>query len=167
MKRSLIALVLAVTAVVATGALVPATSQPPEQRTSLTWFDPRKTDFEKGMNLGGKGFAGDMAVIKDSLFDPETCEKAGTLLLRFQGIKAIGENDGFFMAEGQVLLPDGKVAIALAGRFTELDAETGAMGAVTGGTGAYRDVTGDFNVVEDQQMCDKRGSLISASLVLE
>ena len=167
MKKPLIALVLAATAVVATGALVPATSQPPEQRTTLTWFDPNKTDFEKSMNLGGKGFAGDMSVIKDSMFDPETCEKAGTLLLRFQAVKAIGNDDGFFTADGQVLLPDGKVAISLAGRFTEFEAEGGAAGAVTGGTGAYRDVTGEFHVVEDQRMCEKRGAVITADVVLE
>ena len=167
MKKLLIVFVLAATAVVVTGAVVPATSQPPAQRTTLTWFDPNKTDFEKGMNLGGKGFAGDMSVIKDSMFDPETCEKAGTLLLRFQAVKPIGENDGFFMADGQVLLPDGKMAISLAGRFTEFEAEGGAAGAVTGGTGAYRDVTGEFHVVEDQRMCDKRGALITADLVLE
>lgn len=167
MKKALIVLTLAVSVVAVVGTAIPAISQPPEQRTTLTWFDPNKTDFEKGMNLGGKGFAGDMAVIKDSLFDPETCEKSATLLLRFQAVKEIGDRDGFFLTDGGLLLPDGKVTISIPGRFSEFEAEGGAAGAVTGGTGAYRDVTGEFHVAEDQQMCDRRGAVITADVVLE
>ena len=167
MKKSLVVLALAASVVVVTSGVMPAVSQPPEQRTTLTWFDPNKTDFEKSMNIGGKGFAGDMAVIKDSMFDPETCEKSGILLLRFQAVKAIGDRDGFFLTEGGLLLPDGKLTIALPGRFSEFEAEGGAAGAVTGGTGPYRDVTGEFHVVEGQAMCDRKGALITADLVLE
>ncbi|MDQ3953388.1 MAG: hypothetical protein M3279_10580 [Actinomycetota bacterium] len=167
MKKTLAVVALGVCVMLAAGAVMPAISQPPEQRTTLTWFDPNKTDFEKGMNLGGKGFAGDMSVIKDSMFDPETCDKVATLLLRFQGVKAAGRNDGFFLADGGLLLPDGKISIYLPGRFSDFEDEGGAAGAVTGGTGAYRDVTGEFHVVEDQQMCDRRGALITADVVLE
>ncbi len=167
MKKPLVACALGASLVLAAGAVMPAISQPPGQRTTLTWFDPNKTDFEKGLNLGGKGFAGDMAVIKDSLFDPETCDKSATLLLRFQAVKAIGNDDGFFLTEGGLLLPDGKVIISLPGRFSEFGSEGGSAGAVTGGTGAYRDVTGEFHVVEDQQMCDRRGALVTADVVLE
>lgn len=167
MKKPLAATALGASLVVGAGAIMPAISQPPEQRTTLSWFDPRKTDFEKGLNLGGKGFAGDMALIKDTMFDPETCEKAGTLLLRFQAVKAIGDRDGFFLDDGVVLLPDGKMSLHVGGRFSEFEAEGGAAGAVIGGTGAYRDVTGEFHVVEDQKMCEKRGALITADVVLE
>lgn len=159
--------VTTLTVLVLGAAAMPAISQPPEQRTTLSWFDPRKTDFEKGLNLGGKGFAGDMAVIKDSMFDPETCEKAATLLLRFQAVKAIGDNDGYFLTDGGLLLPDGKLIISIPGKFTEFESETGAAGAVTGGTGAYRDVTGEIHVVEDQSLCERRGALITADIVLE
>lgn len=167
MKKSLGVLALAASVVVVTSGVMPAVSQPPEQRTTLTWFDPNKTDFEKGMNLGGKGFAGDMAVVKDSFFDPESCEKAGTVLLRFQAVKAIGDNDGFFLTEGGLLLPDGKLTLSIPGRFSEFEAEGGAAGAVTGGTDAYRDVTGQIHVVEDQEMCGRKGAVITADLVLE
>ena len=167
MKKSLVVLALAASVVVVTSGVMPAVSQPPEQRTTLTWFDPNKTDFEKSLNLGGKGFAGDMAVVKDTMFDPETCEKAGTLLIRFQAVKAIGDRDGFFLTDGGLLLPDGKLTLAIPGKFSEFEAEGGAAGAVTGGTGAYRDVTGEFHVVEDQAMCDRKGAVITADLVLE
>lgn len=159
-----LALTFVLSAVVAAG---PAISQPPAERTTLTFFDPRATDFEKGLNLGGKGFAGDMAVVKDTMFDPETCEKSATLLLRFQAVKAIGENDGFFITDGGLILPDGKLGISLFGRFSEFASEGGSPGAVTGGTGANRDVTGEFTVSERHRTCDKRGSLITASLLLE
>jgi hypothetical protein len=167
LKKALIALTSGIAVMLTAGAVMPAISQPPAQRTTLTWFDPNKTDFEKEMNLGGKGFAGDMALIKDTMFDPETCEKAGTLLLRFQAVKPIGENDGFFLDEGGLLLPDGKMILALPGRFSEFESEGGGAGAVTGGTGAYRDVRGEFHVAEDQQMCEKKGALITADVVLE
>lgn len=168
MKKLLSVTLLGTVVVVATGALVPAISQPPEQRTTISWFDPRKTDFEKALNFGKKDFGpGDMAIIKDTLFDPETCERAGTLLLRFQIVRYVGENDGFFIDDGGALLPDGKLVFSLPGRFSEFTSEGGAAGAVTGGTGPYRDATGEIVVTEDHEMCDRRGTLITADLVLE
>ena len=167
MKKLLAVSALGVSVVVAAGALAPAISQPPAERTTLTWFDPGKTDYEKSLNLGGKGFAGDMGLVKDTLYDPETCEKAATLLLRFQAVKAIGDRDGFFIDDGTVLLPDGKIAIHLAGKFSEFDSEGGAAGAVIGGTDAYRDVRGDFHVVEGQELCEKRGALVTADVLLQ
>lgn len=168
MKKPLVVLAAALSLVVMTGTLMPAISQPPAQRTTLTWFDPGKTDFEKELNLGGKGFkAGDMVVIKDSMFDTETCEKAGTLVARFQVVKLAGRNDAFFVFDGGLLLPDGKLTIYLPAKFSEFANEAGAAGAITGGTGAYKDATGELRVDEDHEMCDKRGALITADLVLE
>jgi hypothetical protein len=165
---AVLALTVALSIVLAASTLVPAISQPPPDRVTLTWFDPRATDFEKELNFGGKGFGpGDMGLVKDSIFDPETCEKAGTVLIRFQFVKAAGRNDGFFIDDGGLLLPDGKLTFQLIGRFTEFESETGAAVAVTGGTGAYRDATGQAFVSEDHRMCDKRGALITADLVLE
>jgi hypothetical protein len=170
MRKTVLVLTLttAISAVLAAGTLVPAISQPPAQRVTMTWFDPNKTDFEKELNFGSKEFGpGDMGLVKDSMFDPETCEKAGTLLLRFQFVKPIGRNDGFFLDEGGLVLPDGKLAFALFGRFTEFESETGAAAAVTGGTGAYKDATGELLISEDHEMCDKKGALVTADLVLE
>lgn len=170
MKKVLLVLTLsaALSAVMAAGTLVPAISQPPEERTTITWFDPRATDFEKDLDFGKKNFsAGDMAVIKDTMFDPETCEKAGTLLLRFQVVKFAGREDAFFIDDGGVLLPDGKMSFHLIGKFSEFASEGGAAGAVIGGTGPYRDVTGEIRVTEDHRMCDARGSLITADLLLQ
>ena len=149
------------------GSLQPAVSQAPGGRT-LTFFDPNATDFEKNINVGRRGFsAGDWSVIKDSLFDPETCEKSGTFLGRFTFIKAVGGNDGFFMLEGGALLSDGRVTFSWPGRFTDFgqaDAPPTQGAAVTGGTGAYEGAGGSVLVQEDQQMCEKRGAIISVDL---
>ncbi|MFN2588882.1 MAG: hypothetical protein ABR613_12315 [Actinomycetota bacterium] len=170
MKKALLVatLSLALSAVLAAGTLTPATPQPPGQTTTLTWFDPRATDFEKDLDFGRKSFSpGDMAVIKDSFFDAETCDKAGTVVLRFQFVKQSGPEDGFFLADGGIMLPDGKLTLYLHGRFSEFEAESGALGAITGGTGAYANARGELRIDEDHRLCDKRGALITAELMLE
>jgi hypothetical protein len=108
-----------------------------------------------------------MGLVKDTLFDPETCEKAGTVLIRFQVVKLAGKNDAYFLDDGGLILPDGKLALYLHGRFTEFEGANGFAGAITGGTGAYRDARGEFHIVENQEMCDKKGALITADLALE
>jgi hypothetical protein len=159
--------VIAIAALV-TSMLTPATSQPPPQRTTLTFFDPRATDFEKEINEGARGFgAGDWAVIKDSLFDPATCEKVATAIARFTFIKSIGRRNGYFMFEGGVLLADGKITIHFPAKFSEFESPGGATGAVTGGTGAYKDARGDITVTAGGRMCDTRGDLIVVDLLMQ
>jgi hypothetical protein len=166
MKRLTLGSLLAL--VVTAALVVPATSQPPAERTTIAFFDPNATDFEKPLNFGKKAFGpGDMVLIKDTMFDPETCEKAGTLLMRVQVVKYAGRDDGFIIDDGGVLLPDGKLSFHLIGKFSEFGDEAGAAGAVIGGTGPYRDATGEVRITEDHRMCDKRGVLITADLLLE
>jgi hypothetical protein len=75
-------------------------------------FDPRPTDFEKELNFGKKSFGpGDMGLVKDTVFDPETCEGAGTVLVRFQFFKRTAKNDGFFYDDGGLILPDGRISV--------------------------------------------------------
>jgi hypothetical protein len=170
MKRWKVAAAVSViaTATLVTSLLTPATSQQPAQRTTLTFFDPRATDFEKEINVGGRGFgAGDWAVIKDSLFDPATCEKVATAIARSTFIKLIGQRDAYFMFEGGVFLADGKVTIHFPGRFSEFESPGGLTGAVTGGTGAYRDARGDITVTDGGRMCDTRGDLITFDLLMQ
>jgi hypothetical protein len=170
MKRWKVAAAVSViaTAALVTSMLTPATSQQQAQRTTLTFFDPRATDFEKEINEGGRGFgAGDWAVIKDSLFDPATCEKVATAIARSTFIKLIGQRDGYFMFDGGVFLADGKVTIHFPGRFSEFESPGGLTGAVTGGTGAYRDARGDITVTDGGRMCDTRGDLITVDLLMQ
>ena len=145
-----------------------ASSQAPPQGRTITWFDPNATDFEKNINEGRRGFSsGDWSVIKDSFFDPETCEKVGTFLGRFVFIKGIGNNNGFFMMDGGAITSAGKLTFQWPGRFTDFGQEgspptTG--GAITGGTGDYAGAGGTLTVQEDQQLCEKKGALITVEL---
>jgi hypothetical protein len=145
-----------------------ASSQAPPQGRTLTLFDPQATDFEKNINEGRRGFSsGDWSVVKDSFFDPDTCEKVGTFLGRFTFIKSAGRNDGFFVMDGGAVLSDGKITFYWPGRFTEFgqaDAPPTDGGAITGGTGAYEGVGGSMLVQEDQQLCEKKGALITLEL---
>lgn len=149
------------------GSLQPAVSQAPVGRT-LTFFDPRATDFEKSIDEGRKGFsAGDWTVIKDRFYDPETCEKAGVLVGRFTFVKATGRNNGYFLMDAGMLLPDGKMTFYWSGLFSEFgqaDAPPTEGGAITGGTGAYEGAGGTLLVQEDQQLCEKQGALVTVEL---
>lgn len=148
------------------GNLQPAVSQAPPNQT-LTFFDPNKTDFEKQIDEGRQGFsAGDWGVIKDRFFNPETCQKAGVFLGRFTFVKSAGRNDGFFLVDAGMILPDGKIIFYWPGRFTEFEDSSapGSGGAVTGGTGTYSGAGGRVVVQEDVQMCEKKGALVTVEL---
>jgi hypothetical protein len=169
MKRFIIAgaLVSAVATLIAL-SVVPATSQVPAQRTTIELWDPNPTDFEKNVNEGGKGFsAGDWSVFKDTNFDPETCEPVATLLGRFQLVKSIGQEDGFATFDVELMLEDGKIFVTGGGRFSEFEAPEGAKFAIVGGTGAYKDATGEATLIEDQEMCEQKGASITLDLLLE
>ncbi|MFP5351286.1 MAG: hypothetical protein ACLGIB_01820 [Actinomycetota bacterium] len=147
------------------GNLQPAVSQAGAQ--TLTFFDPRATDFEKEIDEGRKGFSsGDWALIKDRVFDPETCEKAGDFLGRFTFVKSAGRNDGYFVVDAGILTPEGKITLYWPGRFREFANPTAPTtgGAVTGGTGIYAGAGGTITVQEDVQMCEKTGAVITVEV---
>lgn len=146
----------------------PAVSQPPNQRTTITVFDPNATPYEKEVNEGSKKFgAGDWGVSLENLLDPESCEKVGQAILKFTFVKPVGKNDGFHITDGTAVLPDGKIAVYSGGKFSEFGAEDGADLPVIGGTGAYQDATGTMTVLEDQELCDRKGATLTFSLLLD
>ena len=147
------------------GNLQPAVSQAPGNQT-LTFFDPRATDFEKEIDEGRKGFsAGDWSVIKDRVFDPDTCAKAGDFLGRFTFIKSSGRNNGYFLVEAGVITPDGKLVFDWPGKFSDFENPSPTTGgAITGGTGIYTGAGGTITVEEDVQMCEKTGAVITIEL---
>ena len=165
-SKTLIALALALSAGSLFALLGPAQSQAPGQRTTIQFFEPNRTAKEYELDLGRQGFTpGDGGTSKAPQFDPETCEKNGTVVGQFTYLAPAGKENGFFSFNGAALLPDGKLTFHFVSKFTDL--EEGATGAITGGTGPYKDARGDVTIVEDFEACDKKGALATADLILQ
>ena len=145
-----------------------ASSQAPPQGRTITFFDPDQTDFERTINERNRRFgSGDWTLIKDRFYDPDTCEKAGIMLGRFTFLKSVGRNNGFFLMDGGVHLPDGRMTFYWPGRFTDFgqpDNPPTEGAAVTGGTGAYEGAGGTLTVQEGVDMCDKSGAVVTMEL---
>ena len=167
MKRKLgVVVLLGVVAslVVVFGVMAPAGSQQPQERQTITLFDPRKTDFEKFLNEGRRGIsAGDVILFREKQLDPETCERVGVLTGRIQIIKVAGERDAHYLGEFSVNLVGGKITAAGAARFSEFES-TEPVFAVTGGTETYRDASGEVSFQETVELCGGRGDLITIDI---
>lgn len=159
----------ALLAVVLVGTLVaPATSQVPPGRVTLTFFDPRSTEFEKEIDEKPIGFSpGDWSVVREKQLNPETCETAGQLLLQFVFVEQTGKENGYARFNGDLLLPDGKISFQTSGKFSDFESEGGFKFSVIGGTGAYKDATGEGSLVEGTPMCDKKGDTLTFDLLLQ
>lgn len=149
------------------GTALPASTQAPAERVTLTFFDANGDDKEKNIDVKpiGDFNAGDGAVIWTKALDPETCEKVGSFSISFQVIRLVGQENAWVRFGGATVLGDGDINFDAVGTFA--DFETGFDGAVTGGTGAYKDATGEFNVAETEtKLCGKRGALITIDMLL-
>ena len=147
------------------GMALPASSQGPKERTTIQVFDPNKVEFEKSIDEGRKGFSsGDWAVSVDKVLDPETCEPAGRAIIRFTFVRSLGRNNGEFIVDFTYKRPDGDIASYAAGRFSDFN--DGATFPVTGGSEAYKDVSGEVLLEEDVEHCDKKGALLTFDLAL-
>ncbi len=151
------------------GTLVaPATSQVEPQRVTLTFFDPRPTEHAKSIDEKPKGFSpGDWEVAREKQLDPETCEAAGQLILQFTFVEQTGKEDGWARFNGDFVLDDGKISFQSAGKFSDFESEAGFTFSITGGTGAYKDATGQGSVSEGGTLCDKKGDTVTLDLLLQ
>ena len=146
---------------------ISVSSQVPPSRTTLTFFDPRKTDFQKFIDEDGKGFSpGDWSVFIENLKDPETCDPAGRIIGRFTTSKPVGQQDAFFLLDFGFRLPDGTITGYHAGKFSDFESATRNHLAVTGGTQPYKDASGEFTIDSGQEMCGTKGDLITVDLLL-
>ena len=162
--KALIALVAAMSAVVLVGTAMPVVSQQPAERQTLTFFDPNKTNYDRFLNEGKRGISpGDVIMFIEKQIDPETCENVGKLVGKLQIIKTIGTEDAVYEGGFTLLLADGKITAAAAARFSEFEG-TDPVFAVTGGTEAYRDASGDVAFEENVELCEKKGDLITIDI---
>jgi hypothetical protein len=159
--------VLAASVIMLLAFAVSVSSQVPPSRTTLTFFDPRKTDFQKFIDEDGKGFSpGDWSMFIENLKDPETCDPAGKIIGRFTISKLVGQQDAFFLLDFGFRLPDGTITGYHAGKFSDFESATRNHLAVTGGTQPYKDASGEFIIDGGQQMCGTKGDLITVDLLL-
>src|SRR5688500_19061909 len=92
------------------GMALPASSQGQGGRTTITVFDPNKTNYSKDVNVGRKGFSpGDWNVSIEKMLDPDTCESAGRAIIRFTVVKLVGKNNADFITEFTYIRPDGRI----------------------------------------------------------
>lgn len=143
---------------------VPVQSQQPAARQTITIFEPNKVSYERFINHGKRDLSwGDLVLFTSKQLDPETCDRIGSLAGRVQIIKTFSGRDARFIGEFTVDLDGGKIVAGGAARFSEFEG-TDAVFAVTGGTGLYRDASGEVSFQEDVALCDTKGSLTTIDL---
>lgn len=158
---------IALSMVVMLGTAGPVGSQQPAERQTITLFDPRQTPYERDIDTGKKGFSpGDEFLFIENLKDPETCEKLGRLVGHGQVVKFIGDRDGLITIDVTADLESGKIVAGGAVQFTEFETAAGQpLFAVTGGTKAYRDASGEVSFGADRvDLCGTRGDLITIDI---
>lgn len=156
-------------AAVLVGTLVaPATSQLPPERVTLTFFDPSSIESRKKIDEKPDGFSpGDWELSRDKQLNPETCETAGQVVTQFVIVEKLGNENAYFKLNGDLLLDDGTISFQAAGKFSDFGSEGGFKFSVIGGTGAYKDATGEATIVEGTPMCDKNGETVTVDLLLQ
>ena len=143
---------------------IPAGSQAPQERQTLTFFDPNKTDYERFINEGKQGLSpGDVIMFIEKQLDAESCEPNGQLVGKLQIIKTIGDRDALYSGDFTLRLPNGKITAGGAGKFSEFNTAEPIF-AVTGGTETYRDASGEVTIEEDVTLCGKKGALVTVDI---
>lgn len=160
-----ISLVLTLMTVTVIAFALPAGSQQPAARSTITLFDPNKTDWDKLVDQGRKGFsAGDHVLFIENQLDPETCDRRGKIIGHLVISRIIGEENAWFVGDFTLRLPDGKITAYGAARFAEFEVTDKGIFAVTGGTDTYRDASGEVMIQEDVTRCDRKGALITVDI---
>jgi hypothetical protein len=166
MKRmaGLIAVIVATSAVMLITGAGSVGSQPPAERRTISLFDPDGTDFERLIERRPRGVSsGDLILFVDKQLDPETCERVGRNVGRLHVIRRTGPNDALQLTDVTVMLADGKIVASGGALFSEFGG-TEPVFAVTGGTEAYRDASGEVSFQEGVTMCGTQGALATIDL---
>ena len=160
MKKISVVLILTLAAGLLGTSVLPATSQEPSERTTITLFDPNKTDYEKHVRGSAEPFRpGDWHVYVDRLLDPDKCEVAAKVVGRFVFVKRIGKFNGWLINDMTVTLSGGRITGYGAAKFSDFAKDEPTF-AVTGGTGAYKDASGQIQfATEVEERCGTKGML--------
>jgi hypothetical protein len=149
-------MVVAITVGVLGFTLLPASSAGGKTE-SFRLCDQNKPGFSHDIDVGEDGFSpGDYNVFVDKLLDPKTGRKAGRDYGKFTVIRPIGNNDAAIMVDAMFFLPNGKISVYVAGKFSDFG--EGTSYPVTGGTGHFENVTG--SVFLKSHPCDGKGGIV-------
>lgn len=164
--RLMFGVALVLVAVMVAVIALPAVSQQPNPRNTLTFFDPNKTNWERLIDAGRKDFSpGDTILFVDPVFDPETCERRAILTGQIVISKLVGEENAWYMGNFTIKLADGKIVAAAAAKFAEFEQTEKGVFAVTGGTDAYRDASGEVKFQDEEvTMCDRKGTQFTVDI---
>lgn len=163
--RWFVAIGLTLMVILLVGVALPAGSQQPPARNTITLFDPNKTDWDKLINEGRKEFSpGDQILFIENQLDPETCERHGKIIGHLLISRIIGEENAWFVGDFTLRLPDGKITAYGGARFAEFEVIDKGIFAVTGGTDTYRDASGEVMIQENVTRCDRKGALITVDV---
>ncbi len=156
---------VAVVALALVAGAVPAGSQQPQDRRTLTFFEPERNSWERHIDELREGESpGDVFIFVNRVFDPETCELAGRLIGRLHVLNPAGPNDAWFLGDFTLVLADGKLTAGGGARFSEFSQADRGVFAITGGTDAHRDASGEVKFQEEVKMCDLRGTLFTVDI---
>jgi hypothetical protein len=167
-SRSVVFIALAIAAAGIAGIVAPAVSQAPDERT-ITLFDPNRTEFERFVNVGPRAFSpGDAVLFKEVVLDPRTCDVAGRIVgrLTFHQILSEEDENALALLDGGFRLSEGRIMFYGPIRLSEFG-QARPFTAITGGTRAYKDVSGQGTINEGVSRCGKNGALITLDLSLD
>lgn len=103
--------------------------------------DQNKPGYEHDVSHDQEGFAaGNEFLFADRLLDPSTGRKAGHDVGDGTVIRVIDDRDALIQIDAMFFFPNGKISVAFAARFGDLD--KGERFPITGGTGHFENAIG-------------------------
>jgi hypothetical protein len=128
------------------GGLLPASSQGASDIRACE-YERRGTDVEVDADGSGGFSAGDYSLSHDPLFQPGTNDRRiGKVVVHLDFVKLKGQQDAIFHAVGTWLFENGRITGQTFSKFSNV--RKGITAAITGGTGAYRNASGQITVQE-------------------
>jgi hypothetical protein len=115
-------------------------------------------------NPPSAGSPGDWGVIRTKAISVTGCKHVGGILSRF--VLITGGADPELIVDSSLNGAQGKLTVYLGGKSSALN-KKGLDGAVTGGTGRYRDARGQVTVKDGVTRCGRKGILYSFDLLLK
>ncbi|HXF37429.1 MAG TPA: hypothetical protein VNO17_09645 [Actinomycetota bacterium] len=148
---------LAIVAVLA--GLAPASAQ-----VEVEVFDP-EGPFERVIDLGRPGFGiGDQVLEIHTLLDPADGDPVGRSFTRVTVLRVFhGGEDALIAVDSTYRLDEGDIVFSGVFRLSSLAG--GIRGAIHGGTGAYRDATGEA-VATAAEVAGREGVVVAFDLTL-